>query len=229
MRYYKTAIRLPRRTKRDWHPPVMPGGVFKNFPLKFWITTSHFSVDSILTERKKDVLREDNQLHLWLLNMHEINSVSWKMNCLCICVQAHLFHNRPSTLNGCLLCLFVYACLRNMPEVGLFTCVCLCVCVFSMVFPPLCLDLKAPFSVICQVSCPLCLAPLSSAHPITAQWLIACLASKKQCVCVCVCIWERKLLTWEKGRVCAWSMWACMSVCVLGFLHIDGDPERTAS
>ena len=28
--------------------PGMPGGVFRYFPLKCWITTSHFSVDSIL-------------------------------------------------------------------------------------------------------------------------------------------------------------------------------------
>ena len=32
----------------------MPGGVFKNFPLKFWITTSHFSVDSILRRRERE-------------------------------------------------------------------------------------------------------------------------------------------------------------------------------
>lgn len=78
--------------------------------------------------------------------------------------------------------------------------VCACVCVFSMGFPLLCPGLKAPFSLICCVSCPLCLPLFSSAHPITAQWLIACLASKRQCVgekkmltgeivdCVCVCL-----------------------------------------
>lgn len=32
--------------------PGMPGGVFRYFPLKCWITTSHFSVDSILGGRK---------------------------------------------------------------------------------------------------------------------------------------------------------------------------------
>lgn len=54
--HYRKSQALPvqRNCHGDRHLPVMPGGVFKNFPLKFWITTSHFSVDSILTERDKD-------------------------------------------------------------------------------------------------------------------------------------------------------------------------------
>lgn len=35
--------------------PGMPGGVFRYFPLKCCITTSHFSVDSILQQHKRGI------------------------------------------------------------------------------------------------------------------------------------------------------------------------------
>lgn len=104
-----------------------------------------------------------------------------------------------------------------------YVCVCVSVCVFSMGFPLLCPGLKAPFSLICCVSCPLCLLLFSSAHPITAQWLIACLASKAS-VYVSVYVCEREKQWWQREIV-------CMPVCVvcehvsMGFLHIASDPE----
>lgn len=91
------------------------------------------------------------------------------------------------------------------------------VCVFSMGFPPLCSCLKAPFSLMCCVSCPLCLPLFSSAHPITAQWLIACLASKSQCLSVCGREkWWQRERDCESVCVCVICEHACLCVC-LGF------------
>lgn len=102
------------------------------------------------------------------------------------------FKSNPSRYKGSLVSAFWFMHLGYlwMPEkkaLGRTVHVCVFVCLFSMGFPLLCPSLKAPFSLICCVSCPLCLPLFSSAHPITAQWLIACLASKSQCVSLCVC------------------------------------------
>lgn len=117
-----------------------------------------------------------------------------------------------------------------MPEkkaLGRTVHVCVFVCLFSMGFPLLCPSLKAPFSLICCVSCPLCLPLFSSAHPITAQWLIACLASKSQCVSLCVCVENSKTVTVteELEAVCVFGMWTRMTVWVVGFVHVASDPE----
>lgn len=53
-----------RRVKPD--SPGMPGGVFRYFPLKCWITTSHFSVDSILQQHKERNWMEDIHCRLEL-------------------------------------------------------------------------------------------------------------------------------------------------------------------
>lgn len=105
---------------------------------------------------------------------------------------------------------------------------CVCMSGFSMGFPLFCPCLKAPFSVICCVSCSLCLPLFSSAHPITVQWLIACLASKSQCAGVCVCQRERKKGDWEEIlcvyvhlflskdlRFSSYSKWPRMHPCLL--------------
>ena len=165
------------RTKQSsqWSTPTCHAWRgFQEFPIE--ILDHHITLLRWLhpeQERKRERkinggLLEDNQLFLLQFNVHKRYWGFMKQ-------RADVSHIAADTLNTCP---FMCLCTSVL--------VCVCVCVFSMGFPLLCPCLKAPFILICCVSCPLCLPPFSSAHPITAQWLIACLASKSQCVWLCV-------------------------------------------